>query len=448
MEVWKGTVSPPATDTRVLADFFDQVIVLENDALPSDACPRAGTPQAKHLHILLAGGLQALSELFPGLGQDLAAAGAHLLKVTADYLWERPGYDFFPARDFGIQSYSMTRPLLESVVRSKLASIRNIEIRQRCRALQLLTTENGTTVKGVTCVHADGAIEEILADLVIDASGSGQLTLDLLKALGLPAPEETTVGVDMGYATTILEIPLDAYPDHGGPPDWKMVLTLADAPGNRRGGVLAVVEDNCWILGLLGNHDAKPPEDEPGLLAFARQLRTSTIYNTIKSAIRRAPISRYGLKASRWRHFERLEKFPAGLIPFGDTICRLNPIYGQGMSVAAKEACLLLELMKDAARDGKSIGSVPDDFLAKAQPIIDAPWSTAVIPDLRDPLTQGERPADLGNALKFSATLLRLAYEDAAVHKLMFEVQHLLKLRSDLRQPEIVERVMALMATV
>jgi 2-polyprenyl-6-methoxyphenol hydroxylase-like FAD-dependent oxidoreductase len=434
-----GMAGMPAA--RVLADYFDQVVVVENDMLPVDPASRPGAPQSKHLHVLLAGGQRALSSLFPGFEQGLVAAGAQLLTVSADSEWQFPNYDSFPKRDLGFKAYSMTRPLLESVVRKHIAAIRNIETWERCRAQRLLTAGDEGRGTSVACLHADGRTEDIPADLVIDASGNGQLTLDLLAALGLPAPEETTVRVEMGYSTAEFEIPPDAASA------WKMVITLADPPRNRRGGLLAPIENNGWIVGLFGSHGVKPVDDEAGFLECAQQLRTQTIYNAIKGARRRTPIARNALKASRWRHFEKLERFPAGLIPFGDTICRFNPIYGQGMSVAAKEACLLLNLLETAAAEGKGLSSLAADFLAQAQPIIDAPWATAVIPDFLDPLTEGERPADLETSLRFGAALRKLAYEDAAVHQLMFEVQHLLKPRSVLRQPEIVDRVKTVMAS-
>jgi 2-polyprenyl-6-methoxyphenol hydroxylase-like FAD-dependent oxidoreductase len=433
-----GMAGMPAA--RVLADYFDQVIVLESDTLPSDASPRPGTPQSKHLHVLLAGGQQALSKLFPSFEESLTAAGAQLLSVTTDYWMEMPRFEVFPQRDLGIRTYSLTRPLVERVVREKVTAIPNIEVRERCRAQHLVTTDDGASVKGVVCSHSGGETEEIPADLVIDASGTGQLTLNLLEALGLPEPEVTTVGVNVGYSTAIFEIPDDA------PSNWKFLLTMADPPSNRRGAVLTTIEGNCWLLGLLGSHDTKPPEDDAGFLEYARQLRTQTVYNAIRGAKRQSEISRNGFKASRWRHFEKLDMFPKGLIPFGDTICRFNPTYGQGMSVAAKEACLLLDLLQGAASGDRWLCSVLHDFLTQAQPIIDAPWATAVIPDFLDPLTEGERPPDLGNALKFSGALTRIAYEDPAIHKLMYEVRHLLKPRSILREPEIVERVRAVMA--
>lgn len=433
-----GMAGMPAA--RVLADYFERIIVIENDALPIDASARPGTPQARHLHVLLAGGQRALSSLFPGFEQSLVAAGAQHLKVALSAQFEFPGFEAFPRRDLGFPAYSMTRPLLESVVRKHFSAISNITTHQRCRAQKLTTSEDGLRVTGVSCLHSDGASEFIEADLVIDASSNGQLTLDLLEKVGIPAPQETTVRVEIGYASTIFEIP------RHGTPDWQVAVTFPAPPTNRRAAFVVPIEGNRWMVGLQGSHDVKPPDDEAGFMEFLQQLRTTTIYNAVKNAKRCTPIQRYGFKASRWRHFEGIDKFPSGLVPFGDTICRFNPVYGQGMSVAAKEACLLRDLLEAAAQDANALDSLSGDFLKQAQSIIDAPWALAVVPDFLDPLTEGERPPDLENALNFGAALRKLAYDDAEIHKLMFEVQHMIKPRTVLHAPEIVERVKAVMA--
>ncbi len=428
------------TAARALADHFDQVIVLENDALPRDAAPRPGTPQSQHAHAILAGGLQALAALFPGFERSLHDAGAVPVCVASDYLFERPGYDPFPSRDFGILLYSMSRPLIESVVRNRIAAIGNIEVREGCRAQRLITTGDGTLVHAVSCGHRRGEIEDVSADLLIDASGHGLLTLNLMAALGRPAPPETTVGVDIAYTSAIFEIPDDA------PSDWKALITLPDPPKNRRGVFVFPLEDHRWIVSLTGRYEAKAPCDEAGFLAHAKQQRTPTVSNAIRNAKRRSEIAQYGFKANRWRHFEKLADFPRGLLPFGDTICRFNPVWGQGMSVAAQEACLLQRLLSENARGGKSLHDVASAFLADVPSILDAPWATAVIPDFLDPLTQGDRPANLENSLKSTAALIKLASEDAEVHRLVIEVGHLLKPRSVLAGPEIEERVRAMMA--
>src|SRR5262245_43485689 len=105
------------TAARAVADYFERVVVLERDALPERAHPRAGVPQAKHVHALLAGGQRALYALFPGFEHDLAQTGAVPLRVALDVRMERPGYDPFPQRDLGWDSYALSRAQLELSMR-------------------------------------------------------------------------------------------------------------------------------------------------------------------------------------------------------------------------------------------------------------------------------------------------------------------------------------------
>jgi 2-polyprenyl-6-methoxyphenol hydroxylase-like FAD-dependent oxidoreductase len=428
------------TAARSLADFFEQVIVLENDALPPQATPRPGTPQAKHAHALLAGGQQALSTLFPGFEQNLSQAGAVLMRMSTDLRFERPGYDPFPQRDLGLFIYSMSRPLIECTVRKRVAEHSNIALHERCRAQEFMVTSDGAAVIAVRCEHSNGKTQNLPADLVIDASGHGLLTLNLLQSIGQPPPEETSIGVDIGYATAVFDIPSDA------PSDWKAVITLPHPPQNGRGVFILPAEGDRWIVTLSGRYADKPPDDEAGFFNHARNLRTPTAYNAIKHARRTGEFARFGFKASRRRHFERLVTFPRGLLPFGDTVCRFNPVYGQGMSVAAQEACLLHRLLGAQAAESDGLATLASAFFTEAQAIIDTPWATAAIPDFLDPRTEGQRPPDLENILKFSGALFKIAAEDPAVHKVLIEVQHLLKPQSAYREPELARRVQAVMA--
>jgi len=302
-----------------------------------------------------------------------------------------------------------------------------------------LATPNGEAVTGVRYENANGASEIVVADLVVDASGRGALTLALLRSIGQPPPEETTIGIDLGYATCIFAIPDDAATD------WKGVMTFGQAPQNRRGALMLPLEGNRWMVTIAGRHGDVPPGDAEGFLTYARSLRTPTIYNAIRYAKRVDGVARYGFPESVRRHFERLDGFPRGLLPIGDAICRFNPVYGQGMSVAALEACLLPRLLERLGKDGDPIAALASTFFAEMQPLIETPWSVAIL-DFAFPETRGQRPADFETTLKFGIALTRLAAEDPAVHKLTLEVQHLLKPRSVYRDPDLVRRVFKKMA--
>lgn len=427
------------TAAGALADHFDQVVVLERDTLPSEPTYRAGTPQARHVHALLLSGQRALNELFPGFEQDLARAGAVPLRVGLDVRVERPGYDPFPQRDLGWFSYAVSRPTIERAVRQRVEGRANTTLRQRCRVKEVLASPNGKAVTGVRYENGNGASETIAADIVVDASGRGALTLALLQSIGRPLPEETKIGIDLGYATCVFAIPDDA------PTDRKGVMTFGEAPQNSRGGLMLPLEGNRWMATIGGRHGDVPPGDAEGFLTYARALRTPTIYNAISHARRLDGVARYGFPESVRRHFERLDVFPRGLLPIGDAICRFNPVYGQGMSVAALEACLLQRLLERKGGDSDPIAGLAPTFFAEVQTLIETPWSVAIL-DFVFPDTRGQRPADFETTLKFGIALTRLAAEDPAVHKLTVEVQHLLKPRNVYRDPALVQRVLAKMA--
>jgi len=425
---------------RALADHFEKVTVLERGELPATPAQRTGTPQDRHLHGLLVGGLHALGALLPGFGEDVHRAGGVPMQAGMDIRYEVPGCDAMPQRDFGMQAYGLSRPLLEFTLRRRIGQQANITLRQHCRVLDILPAPDGIRASGVRYDTAAGNRETLAADFVVDASSSGSLTLAFLRSIGQSVPEETVIGVDIGYATALYTIPEDATPD------WKGVITFPKAPENSRAAYLIPIEDDRWVLTVSGRHGDRPPAEEEAFLAFVQHLRMPTIYNAIKQAKRQGEIMRFGFVESVWRHFERLDSFPRGLLPIGDAICRFNPVYGQGMSVAVQEAHLLHEVLRIRAGDADPLAGLSQAFFAGAKTLIESPWAISALPDFVFPETRGQRPADLADGLNFTAGLNRLAFRDPDVHRLLMEVQHLVKPYGSLRDPALVERVQAELA--
>ena len=423
-----------------LADHFERVIVLERDRLAADAAHRAGTPQARHVHVLLAGGLRALETLFPGVTAAFLEAGAVPIRMALDTRSELEGYDPFPQRDLGWDNYSMSRPLAEYVVRKELTKRSNVELKEQCRVNAIVAAASDAAVSGVRVAGRDGEGEVLPADLVVDASGNGALTLAALQSTGRPLPEETRIGVEMAYSTAIFSIPDDA------PGDWKGVFTFPNPPASSRGALMMPIEGRRWILSLGGAHSDAPPGDFDDFLTFAGQLRTATISHAIKAAKPVSDVARFVFPDSICRHFERLASFPPGLVPLGDAVCRFNPIYGQGMSVAAQEACILRDIVAARTAAHDPLEGLPQAFFAAIQEVIDTPWTTSAVQDFAYPQTRGERPADIENTLKLAVALNRAAARDAAVHKLAVEVRQLLKPRSAYRDPAFVAKVFASMS--
>jgi 2-polyprenyl-6-methoxyphenol hydroxylase-like FAD-dependent oxidoreductase len=417
---------------RVLSDHFDEVMILDRDELPDDAIPRPGVPQAKHPHFLLGGGLKALKKFFPGFGTELVLAGAEPIDPGVDVLFEVPGQEVSPKIELGWSTYSMTRPLLEGVLRRQVERIGNIKVRGGCRVLNIVSESNAHDATGIQYQMVDGSRETLKSDLIVDASGNGSLTMEFLKSTGRRAPVETNLGVNIRYASALFErLPIRD--------DYKVVSSLASARGHTRGGLILPAENNRNQVVLSGRGKDIPPIDGDEFLTYAQQLPTPTIYNAIKNAERLTDVTPFSFPESRWRHFAQVADFPRRLLPIGDAICRFNPVYGQGMTVAFQEAEILSDLLQTV--DGHSLAKLASTFLTKAETLIGHPWAISAIPDLIYPQTVGERPPDLEDRLNFQSALDRLAVRDVKIHKLLIEIRHLLKPLSLLDDPSILTRV-------
>jgi 2-polyprenyl-6-methoxyphenol hydroxylase-like FAD-dependent oxidoreductase len=362
-----------------LAKYFDGVEIIERDDLPASAGSRSGTPQDRHPHGLLAGGLRALDRIFPGFKRDLATAGAVPVTFARDVQFERPDVGVLPKRDFGISVLCATRPLIEAVLRQRAEAIANIALRPASRVIGIVPAAGGAGVRGVQFIAGSGRFETLDADLVVDASGRGAPTLSLLDALCWDGPQMTEIGVDISYATAVVDIPPDATTE------WKAVLTLPDPPHLALHAVLVPTEDGRWIIAIADHSATAWIETWDAFLEASRSLITPTVYNALRYAEPPEGIRHYRFPVSTWKHFERLPRLPRGVLPVADALCRFNPIHGQGMSSAGKQALLLQDVLYRAAADPDPIAAAQAGFMTEVASVLETPWIMSTSADLAFP---------------------------------------------------------------
>lgn len=432
---------------RVLSDFFAQVTIVERDRYPLVGESRRGIPQARHIHVLLAGGLRLLERLYPGIENELVQAGAQRIDWAQDMLWVTVNGSP-PAYLSGIESVNCSRDLLEGQIRKRMSNNPRICFLEGSEATSLVSSDDQTVVSGVLIDQRapggkmGGREDELLANLVVEASGRTSQVCRWLEELGYTPPEETVVNSFQGYASRWYQ------PPPGFKEDWKILLLKNSPPVNSRSGGIFIIEGGRWIVTLGGAGCDYPPTGEEEFLEFARSLVSPYLYELIKEAIPLSPIYGFRRTENRLRHFENMSRHPEGLIVLGDAACTFNPIYGQGMSVAALhavalEACLREYLPKHSDGEfGNSLTGLPRRFhksLAKANA---TPWMMATGEDFRFPTTAGDPPGLLVRAIHwYMDHVLELTINDIFVNKAFTEVAHLLKPPASLFQPKVARKV-------
>lgn len=357
-----------------VAPHADAVTVIERDSYPAAPGHRRGLPQARHPHFLAPGGVMGLEQLLPGMVDRLLAAGAHRIGVNADLLF-RFSVGGWMARHvtdrFGLAA---SRELLDHLVRARAQEQRAITFRPGCASLRLVGDPHA--VRGVEVRDAaSGSTEQLEADLVIDATGRGSRAGEWLTGLGIATPPVEIVDSGHAYATRVFR----ALP--GTESGFPLVLVSAEAgPGSPAGnGILVPIEDGRWIVTVGGTRGAVLPAAEDDFLAYARDgLADPLIAQLIAGAEPLTGIMRSHSTSNRRVRFDRARSWPAGFVVVGDAATALNPVYGQGLSVAARCATAL---RKGAARRGVHPGTAPRLQRAIVRAATD-PWNIATRQDL------------------------------------------------------------------
>lgn len=415
---------------RVLSDAYAEVTVVERDGLEATTAPRRGVPQGRHIHGLMAAGQHALEKLFPGFGEDLTARGVPVMDQLREARVYLSGHRLERAES-GIVVVSASRPFLEGYVRERVRARPGVTFMGSCDAVGLVTTADASRVTGARVIRrADGSAEERLdADLVVDATGRGSRTAVWLEGLGHARPAVDTISIGVGYASGTFRLAPGAL-------DGDLAVINAPTPSHPRGGGLTALEGDrhvVTLMGMLGDH---PPTDPEGFRAFAASLQFPDIHDAIREAEPLGPVVPFRFPASIRRRYERLPRLPEGLLVMGDALCSFNPIYGQGMTVAALEALALgAHLDTGRALDARRV--MRD--LARS---VDLPWDLAAGGDLAFPGVEGSRSLKvrLGNA--YIPRLHAAAAHDPGLGVAFLRVAGMLDRPQQLFRPDIALRVL------
>lgn len=412
---------------RVLADQFGAVTVIERDPLSDQLTTRKGVPQAQHPHVLLEAGRATLEDLFPGYGEDLISAGGLVIDGLTDFRHYENG-DFLADGPTRLPMYAASRPLFELIARRHVSNLSGVHIRSNCQWMDYLVNGSASSVDGVVVRTDEATQEEIAADLIVDATGRTSRTPTWLEEHGYTPPPVEEVHIDIAYSTTLLE---------RSPDDRRTFFVPASAP-RTRGGAAFPVEENRWLVNMHGVHGDHPPTDIEGFADFAASLPISDLKQLVDTQSWACEkINHYPFPSNRRHRYEELGQFPSGLVVIGDAIASFNPIYGQGMSVAALEALMLHHAL--AAGDRTDLAP---RFFEQAEEIIDIAWKMAVGADFEFPQTTGPKPRGADFFSRYLSRLTHKAHTDSELREAFYRVIMMEVPPTTLLRPNIVLQVL------
>ncbi|WP_344954851.1 FAD-dependent oxidoreductase [Actinomadura miaoliensis] len=414
---------------RVLAESYQEVVLVDRDTVLGVAETRRGAPHTVHAHALHARGHLIMEDLFPGLTDGLLAAGVPSGDL-GELHWYLNARRLRPART-GLMSVMAPRPLLEEHIRAQVAAEPNVTFLERHDILGIVADEARERITGVRVEPRDGGGGELLldADLVVDTTGRGSRTPAWLEELGYRRPDEERVKIGLAYTTRHYKL-------RPGMLNGALSINPVASPAHPRGaffGKIGPETINLSLTGILGDH---PPTEPEAFLEYTRTLPVPDIYEAVRDAEPLFDPVSFRFPASVRKRYERLSRFPERLLVMGDAVCSFNPVYGQGMTVAALET---LELRRQLRRGGPP---EPGEFFTRISRVIDMPWDVSVSGDLDFPGVEGRRTLKVRAGNAYMARLQYAATKDPKVTEGFLRVAGLLDPPEALMKPPMMLRVL------
>ncbi|MFI6364234.1 FAD-dependent oxidoreductase [Nocardia sp. NPDC050630] len=409
---------------RVLSEHYARVTIFERDMVAGTTM-RRGVPQARHLHGLLDRGRTIIEQLYPGFTSEMADRGATTAEALVGTRWYVGGLRVAPTST-GLTSVMATRPLLEEVLRQRTLAVPGVRL---CEGTARGLIGDATRVRAVSVSGGYGA-EAYATDLVVDATGRGSRASVWLAALGARIPREERLEVDLGYTSRLFRWRPGQLGGHSS-------VIISTGPNGRGGGAIRV-EGERWhitLAGMLGDH---PPTDPDGFAEFAATMPAPDIHELITTSEPLDDAVPHRFRSPVRRRFERLSAVPQGFLVLGDALCSFNPLYAQGMAVAAQQALALRECLRAESDQA----GLPARYYCAAGKVVDVAWQLAAGADLGHPGVIGPRTTRTRLINAYVARAHRVAHVDPQVARTFLRVANLVEPPAALVRPLMAARIL------
>ncbi|ALC83914.1 MULTISPECIES: FAD-dependent oxidoreductase [Bacillus] len=413
---------------KALSHSFQQVIIVEADKEYKEKVPRKRVPQSYHPHVLLKRGEEAIEILFPGIVSQLIEDGSIVTNPTKDLKWHHFGY--WKKRFSGeLIMLQLSRPMLEWHLQRRVEEVPNIITRYETKTEQLLVNKHDNTIKGVRLRSLkSGLTEELDANLVVDASGSSSKSIDWLQALDVKVKEEK-VKIQLFYATRLYSLKKQEHPE------WQSLIISPSIPDNPYGAFIQTLEENRFSVTYSGYANAQAPKTNEEFISYAKKLPVPDVLQFLEGAEPLSEIKIHRVPYQVRRRFDLAKNIPDGFLIIGDAHCRFDPLFGQGMSVAAMQA---LELKSSLLQTKKADKGFSQSLHKKISKIIDVPWEMATTEALRHPEVKGARTFVQPYKQWYSKRVYELSASEPEIYIRLVRVINLIRSPLHLYHPKVL----------
>jgi 2-polyprenyl-6-methoxyphenol hydroxylase-like FAD-dependent oxidoreductase len=339
----------------------------------------------------------------------------------------------------GLPSLWPTRPLLETLLRRLLVRKNNVQVVPGVEAIGLEIDACSRICRGVRVTYGNGNDKYFASDLVVDAAGRGSKAPRWLERAGIRPPDELIIDPRGGYSARFFR------PTRGWPSDWwwRGIVIECDPPETCIGGVLLPVEGGLWLATLMGFSGERLPATEDEFTEFARRLRSPVLATALEHLEPVSPIRRTRSFANRWRLYHLWATPLARFISVGDATCTLNPMYSQGMTVAAVSARLLSECCCECSPTSPAL---PSTFHRRQARFMSTPWQMAVAADSHYPGVTVPAAVHIARRFRFLEAALQCSWADPKLHSHLSRIIHLVSPPEVALQLWVIGRVLRRLA--